>query len=397
VEQTERRGLKGLALVIDDDPDIRDFISDALDLAGFECIVSSSLDECMVNYTPTARIIFIDLVLGSDDGVEVLRYLANQECKAGIALISGYDSRVLNTTEELASAMNLNVLGVLEKPIRLAQLDTIIQKAEFPTATRRKESEGDVIHEDEMRRAVARDEFVLHYQPKIEMGTDRVVGVEALVRWDYPQRGLIYPDAFIPSLERLGLSDQLTWLTMNRGLVEYHHFNGVTDKALTLSINVSAYSLTDLGLPDKITALAAKHGVSPSLLILEVTESGLIREFTKALDILARLRLKSIRLSIDDFGSGYSMLQQLRRVPANEIKIDKSFVQTMDQNDSAVIVRKTIELGHELNMSVVAEGVETGDQLSRLKSFDCDIAQGYLFSKPLPASAIVDWCRQGYA
>ena len=209
---------------------------------------------------------------------------------------------------------------------------------------------------------------MLHYQPQIDIATGGVIGVEALVRWQHPARGLIFPDHFIGRMEEVGLIDQLGWAVVDRGMSEVGQFANGDGKAPMLSLNESVYSLHDLKFPDILVALAEKHGVSPSGLTIEITESGLIKELSNTLDILTRLRMKQVKLSIDDFGTGYAMMQQLKNIPATELKIDKSFVMEMNNNDrDRIMVQKTIEMGHELGMHVVAEGVETQEQLDILR------------------------------
>jgi len=219
--------------------------------------------------------------------------------------------------------------------------------------------------------------------------------VEALVRWQHPERGLIFPDDFIGRLEGLGLIDRLGWIVANRGLVEIGRFADRSGILPMLSINVSVASLDDLTFPDTMAALIASHGIPPEKVVLEITESCLIQNLKRTLDVLTRLRMKRVQLSIDDFGTGYSMMQQLRNIPATELKIDRSFVIDMHNSDSSrVMVQKTIEIGHELGMKVVAEGVETMEQLDFLRSNGCDIGQGYLFSRPLPATELVHWLEK---
>jgi EAL domain-containing protein (putative c-di-GMP-specific phosphodiesterase class I) len=203
-----------------------------------------------------------------------------------------------------------------------------------------------------------------------------------------------YPDHFISRTEELGLIDQLGWIVVNHGLEEIGKFADETGAPLKLSLNVSVQSLQDLQLPDKLALLLQKHGVPAENLTLEITESGLIRELSSAHDVLSRLRLKGVGLSIDDFGTGYSMMGQLRNIPATELKIDRSFVCKMhDAGGDRVMVQKSIEIGHELGMKVVAEGVETLEQLHFLRSYGCDIAQGYFFSRPLPAQELLEWLK----
>jgi len=172
-------------------------------------------------------------------------------------------------------------------------------------------------------------------------------------------------------------------------VAQFANGNGI---APMLSLNASVHSLHDLNFPDVLVSLAEKYGVSPSNITVEITESGLIQELSRTLDILTRLRMKQVKLSIDDFGTGYAMMQQLRNIPATELKIDKSFVQDMQGNErDRIMVQKTIEIGHELGMHVIAEGVENKEQLDLLHADGCDSVQGYYFSRPLPAHDLVRW------
>ena len=248
------------------------------------------------------------------------------------------------------------------------------------------------IQDAEVRGAVEQGEFVLHYQPQIEIATEKVIGVEALVRWMHPARGLIFPDSFIARAESLGIIDQLGWIVYDRGMREVGQFADDHGTVPMLSLNVSAHSLKDLNFPDRFLSLIEKHGLSASNVTIEITESGLMEELSRTLDVLTRLRMKKVSLSIDDFGIGYAMMQQLRNVPATELKIDKSFVQNLHRNErDRIIAQKTIEIGHQLGMKVVGEGVETQEQMDFLRVNQCDALQGYLFSRPLPANDLMNW------
>jgi EAL domain-containing protein (putative c-di-GMP-specific phosphodiesterase class I) len=248
---------------------------------------------------------------------------------------------------------------------------------------------------EDLRSAIERNRFVLHYQPLIEIATGEVTGVEALVRWQHPERGLIFPDSFISRAEELGLIDELSWLVINRGMSEVGQFANGDGKAPILSLNASVYSFHDLKFPDTLVSIAEKNGVSPVNVTIEITETGLIEELGRTLDILARLRMKEVKLSIDDFGTGYATMQQLKNIPATELKVDKSFVENMQSSDQdRILVRKTIEMGHELGMRVIAEGVERPEQLEILRQNGCDGAQGYLFSRPLPPEGLVSWLEE---
>ena len=377
-------------LVVDDEPDVGEFIAEVARMAGYRCTCTSHPEQFVDHLEPDVSLIMLDLVMPGTDGIELLRILAERECAASVILMSGYDRRVLGTAEELARTLGLRVLGQLQKPIRLATLeDLLAQSLASGAGARGKPESSEAISERDLRCAVDEDQFVLHYQTQVDMAHGDVIGMEALVRWQHPQRGLILPDHFIGLAENLGLIDALGWMVMRKGMADLHRFAGVRPD-LTLSLNVSAFSLHDLDMPDRVISLVREHVVQPSSIVLEITESGLARELAKAMDILTRLRVKRVQLAIDDFGTGYSMMQQLRRVPATEIKVDMGFVQAMLRDESArVVVEKTIELGHELGMRVVAEGVETAAQLSFLREAGCDVVQGYLYSRPVPADVLI--------
>jgi EAL domain-containing protein (putative c-di-GMP-specific phosphodiesterase class I) len=238
--------------------------------------------------------------------------------------------------------------------------------------------------EESLRQALARDELVVHYQPQFRVKDRALAGFEALVRWQHPSLGLLPAAAFVQAFEASGLIEELTWVVLRRVLTDRRKRSGEAAR-VPVSVNMSALLLRNLALPEKLQAVIAEHGGQPQDIQLEITESGLLRELHTALDILARIRLKRIHLSIDDFGTGYAMMHQLRRVPARELKLDMAFVQSMLTDESAdIILKKTLELAHDLDMSVVAEGVESAEQLARLAQYGCDVAQGYLLGRPAP-------------
>ncbi len=380
-------------LVIDDEGDVGDIIVSTAQSMNLGCTATTNAADFLKALLPDVTLIMMDLAMPETDGIELLRLLGKKQCKAGIVLMSGFDRRVLETAEQLGRSLGLTAVGQLQKPFRLPELEDILRthatcKAPEPSVQRLPIA----IPEQDLRRAVERSEFVLFYQPQVEIATNRVVGLEGLVRWQHPERGLVFPDSFINRLEALDLIDQLGWIVIRRGLSEMAQFARRDGTPLTLSINVSARSLHDLEFPDKVLALVRQCAVPPRNMILEITESSLIRELSNALDILSRLRMKGMQLSIDDFGTGYAMMHQLRYVPATELKIDKTFVQEMNSKvDARVVVQKTIEIGHELGMRVLAEGVETVEQLEFLRTNHCDLAQGYYLSRPLPVPKLREW------
>jgi diguanylate cyclase (GGDEF)-like protein len=243
----------------------------------------------------------------------------------------------------------------------------------------------------DLQHAISRDELVLYYQPKVDFLNRHVAGAEVLLRWQHPTRGLLAPGAFIPFAEQTGFIRRLTRWALDKSVAQA----AAWEKAgtpLPLAVNISAEDIADPLLDQRVAAVLSKHDLSPALLTLEVTESGFIDDPDRALQMLEALSALGVRLSIDDFGTGYSSLSYLARMPVNEVKIDRSFVQGLaTDSDFAAIVRAAIDMGHSLGLKVVAEGIETEESARRLRDLECDIAQGYLFAKPMPVTDLQRW------
>jgi EAL domain-containing protein (putative c-di-GMP-specific phosphodiesterase class I) len=386
-------------LVIDDESDFGEFICEVVTIMNCNCIITTNAADFMKALNPEISLIILDLMMPDIDGIELLRLLKQKNCKSKIILMSGVDKRVLEIAENLAKSLDLFVIGRLQKPFRKVELERILNGVDFfaslygttPISLDIKPPPIKITNEM-LLSAFKQDEFVVYYQPQIEIASGRISGVEALVRWQHPEQGLIFPDMFIAKIEALGMGDQLGWLVTNKALSNIKNICDKNGATITISINISPYSLQNLKFPDILIGLAKKFNVKPMNIIIEITESGLFKKLSSALDILTRLRMKQVKLSIDDFGTGYAMMQQLRNIPATELKIDKSFIQDIDLQESArIMVLKIIEIGHELGMKVLAEGVESEEQLEFLRVNQCDLAQGFFFSKPLPLSELLDW------
>ncbi len=246
----------------------------------------------------------------------------------------------------------------------------------------------------DLRRALKENELIVHYQPKAEIKTGKVTSAEALVRWRHPERGMVPPNQFIPLAEHTTLITGLTFHVLDAVLAQSRRWTR-EQRALTVSVNLSARNLLDPKLPDEIDALLKKWGVPTDHLELEITESTVLGEPDRALEILNRLRGMGLALSLDDFGTGYSSLAYLQRLPVHELKIDRSFVKNMTTDESdAKIVKSTIDLGRNLGLQVVAEGVESEEIWSHLAALDCDIVQGYYLSRPLPPDELSVWLKK---
>ncbi|MDY7544315.1 putative bifunctional diguanylate cyclase/phosphodiesterase [Cryobacterium sp. 5B3] len=244
---------------------------------------------------------------------------------------------------------------------------------------------------EELRLALVDDQLVMHYQPKIDLKTGDVCGVEALVRWNHPTRGLLQPDDFLGLVEESGLMHAMTEIVLHQALDQAASWSA-QGRTLTMAVNMSPSSLIDTVLPERISAMLSSRGLSPAMLVLEITEDFLLSDRERARSILTRLQATGIRISIDDFGTGYSSLAYLRDLPIDELKLDKSFIIPMkDDPRATALVVSTIDLAHSLGLRMVAEGVEDTTAYSELIGYGCDVAQGFLLSHPVPAAELEDW------
>lgn len=384
---------KPTLLVVDDEPDIGEFVQTVAEKIGFNAVATDCPETFKQLYDNDFQVVVIDLIMPGVDGVELIRFLADEGCQASIVLISGFDASVMNAAQTLATAQGLKVIGSLAKPFKYRDLAALI--GEIPQLTAKPDSDSKTPpSEEELRAAISGGELVVYYQPKVLIAPRSLVGVEALVRWQNPRLGFLAPNAFIPLAEESGLIDELTTIVLEQALGQCRDWlaAGIRTK---VSVNMSSRTLTSLDIPERIVALVERYRLETSQLVLEVTETALLEKLVSSLDILTRLRMKGIQLSIDDFGTGYSSLQQLQRVPFTELKIDRSFLRDVDTDkDSSVIVEIMIELGHKLGMTVVAEGIETAAVWNLVAELGCDEAQGYFIGKPMPGAELAAWLRK---
>ncbi len=296
-------------------------------------------------------------------------------------------------------------VGIAHFPLHGRDADILLQRAEIAMYEAKEQHTGVATYAPErdpydprrlalggeLRLAVSEDEFVLHYQPKVDLRTDAVAGVEALVRWMHPERGLLAPGEFIPLAEHTGLMRPLTLWVLESALGQCRRWLD-RDRELAVSVNLAVPSLLDADFVTDVARLLAKQRVPARLLGLEITEGSMMTDPVRAVRVLELLDEMGIALSVDDFGTGYSSLAYLGRLPVHELKIDKAFVlQVESRPDDELIVRSTIELGHNLGLRVVAEGVESSEVLERLRAWGCDIAQGFFLGRPLAATDLDGW------
>lgn len=374
-------------LILDDEKDFCTFIAHVGTECGFEVTATTERDELLkqVRHDPGSSVI-LDLHMPTADGVVVLRDLAALGATGSIYIASGADIRISAAALRLGRERGLKMVGVMPKPIRLADLRSALHKIK---------PKDEAVTPAALAEAIARDELVLHYQPQIDLRTGRILGVEALVRWQHPERGLVMPGLFVPVAEQSGVIHDLTrWVT--KAAVRQCGKWKRQDLHLGIAINISAVDIAGYDLPDGLEELCQSEGVDPSQITIELTESATMQDPALMMDVATRLRLKGFRLSIDDFGTGYSSLVQLQRLPFSELKIDKSFVASIvEAPDSAIIVATIIGMSKNLGISCVAEGIETAEALEALRAGGCEFGQGYYIARPMPAGQVEDLMAHG--
>ncbi len=382
--------------IIDDEQQVADMLAEVVELAGFTPSVYVDARRFFSDESyDDNSVILLDLNMPVMDGVEVIRKLAEYKCRSPLILMSGYDMGVLHAAEKLADAHQLKIISSFTKPIHMNLLmDTLIDHKKLVRGSSNKA--GTLQYKptrDEIYNGITNNEMELYYQPQIELATGKIFGAECLVRWDNPEHGLLAPFIFLEETERYGLMDELTSKVLDMALTQQAKFYSLK-MPVPLSVNVSADSIRSIELPEQLNDRLRSHQLNSRNITLEVTESVLMGELVTSLDILTRLRMKNFSLSIDDFGTGFSSLSLLHKIPFNELKVDKSFVMAMDQDKEArAIVKTCIILAKELNMRVVAEGVESATTLQHLRDMGCDIVQGYHIAKPMPTAEFENWIK----
>jgi len=381
-------------LVLDDDPFMRKLLAHMLGSLGFDAVTTCDSGPAALAWVDapgkSPDLILLDLNMPGMDGIEFLRKLAEHGFKGSLILVSGEDERVLQMARKLVQAHRLTALGHLSKPVSMARLsDAVALWRQAQEVAQRSEKKR--YGARALRRAITHGELVNYYQPKIEVATGAVAGVETLVRWRHPVDGMVYPDQFIYVAEDHGLIDALTRGVLSRALAQARQWldGGL---ALRVAVNVSMKNLSSVDFADFVVHEALVRRVPPQDVVLEVTESRLMLDQRAPLEVLSRLRLKRFCLSIDDFGTGNSSLTQLHAISFDELKIDKSFVHNAWRDPTArAIYDASLGLGKRLGMQVVAEGVEDRDDWALLQATQCDLAQGYFIARPMPADDLPAW------
>lgn len=348
---------------------------------------------------PNVDLLFLDLNMPNRDGIEILRSLASMDFKGRIVLMSGFDESVLSTAYELAEVYGLLLLSPLSKPFSIHDVIGIFSKHLIGVAPSNSLNDGlnpgpEVMSIEAIVLALEEGRVCMHYQPQISLSDYSVVGYESLVRLVDEGGKLCYPGQFIEVIEQHAKTELLLEKVCEQVCIDYQsHLQLLGD--FTVSINVSALDLDDLEFPEKFARKIQCSNLRPSNVVIEITESRAIQQITAGLDILARLRLKGFHLSIDDFGTGSAVLSNIKKMPFTELKIDKSFVDKVLSDERTLsLTQSLIDMGHNLKMTLVAEGIEDIETARFLQKMGCDIAQGYYFARPMPADEVSNWLNQ---
>ncbi len=379
-------------LVVDDETDFAEFVAEVAEQMDFEVLSTDNSEEFAMLYNIDINVIVLDLFMPGIDGIELLRFLYENESHASIIFMSGKDTSVLHSAQKLALQQGMTVLGILQKPFRAEELETVLSRHILRSDTKDTEKH-DLPSQDELRQALENEDVSVVYQPQINLTSRKVIGVEALLRWKHPTKGEIPASYFIPLAETSDLINDVTVYTSKAAIKQL----GIWKRDgldLQMSINFSPKIFDDLDLPKKMATYTIEMGADISKIMIEVTETAIMSDVTRYMDILARLRMKGFNLAIDDFGIGHSSLQQLVRAPFSELKIDRIFVSKLDRDQECrTIVEVSILLAHKLGMHVVAEGIENKNIWNILCELGCDQGQGYWMGRPMPAREIEGWMK----
>ena len=374
-------------LIYDDDEATGRLVSRVAALKSIDAVAVSEEAEfrASLNDRPP-DVIVLDLQLGGTDGIAQLRSLAEQKFAGVVVLMSGFDARVLGTAVALGRDLGLSIETSLEKPIRVAALEQVLERLQRA---------GRPLSAGRLQEAIENGEMSLDFQPIVARRPQALRKLEALIRWDHPTLGRLMPGGFIAMAEAdVAVIDALTeWLL--RAAVDAYRTLASCDIRVPIAINISPRNLHDLTLPDRLERQLRDAGMPPQHLCIEVIESTAFDNAPDTMDILTRMRLKGMQLAIDDFGTGFSSFKLLRQLPFSAIKIDRSFVTDLaTSRDSRAIAKSIIELAANMEMESIAEGVESEEVATMLEELGVRSLQGFHIARPMPAEAVAPWLER---
>ncbi len=378
--------------ILDDDKQYAGLLQKVAEKAYWQVINEQSALNFINSSLPQDIVLVLDLMMPELDGIEVIRHLIKKNINVTLILISGVDQRTLHSAQVLAQAYDINVITSLTKPVSLKKFTEAINSIAQASPTQLKEDVFYLPSSQDITAAILKKELIIYYQPQINFNSKALFGLEALVRWNHPEYGLIAPDRFIATAEKEGIIHLLTREIVSIVAQDSNAINTNFQKDIPLSINISPKDITSLSLPEQLDDLLKTHSIEPENITFEITESAVMDDLTSFLDVLNRLSLKGFSLSIDDFGTGFSSLSLLFQAPFKELKIDQSFVSRMLHDiEAKIIVEICILLAKKMNMKVIAEGIEDVKVWDMLNKLGCDIGQGYFIGKPMPVDELFTW------
>jgi EAL domain-containing protein (putative c-di-GMP-specific phosphodiesterase class I)/ActR/RegA family two-component response regulator len=380
-------------LIVDDDHEIQSILVEFLGRL-YDCVAVNSAEAALAALaTEQFDLIMTDIAMARMSGLEMVRQILIQAPGSVIIMISGQ-----RNIESAIQAMRAGAFDYITKPFELREVAAVTRRAleqhkRLESARSPSRLDG---RSKELFAAISNQEFVVHYQPQVEIQTGEIVGVEALVRWQHPTRGLLFPADFIPLAERNGAILQLGESVLRAACTQARRWDDLGLSNFRVAVNVSPRQLRQERLAETVARILQETGLRASNLEVEITESLFMHDDGIGIQTLTELRRMGVLISIDDFGTGYSSLSYLKRLPIDSIKLDASFVKdaTTDPDDAALIIA-IIALAHNLRLRVIAEGIETEEQLHLLRSLHCDEGQGYFFGRPVAEDVITAWAKKG--
>ncbi|MCI1006618.1 EAL domain-containing response regulator [Herbaspirillum sp. C7C8] len=386
------------ALVVDDSALQRQHSVSLLQALGVDLIYEAgngneALDLLALLKLPPGLVV-IDLEMPGMDGIELIQHLQQKGIDIPLIVASSRETSLLLSVETMIHALGMNLIGVLQKPLNQGQLHAALRSFRPHGGDALADADPQPsMCESDLGVAIGGGQVLPYFQPKVDVQTGILKGVEALARWVHPERGMVPPDRFIPLAEQCGLIHDLTISMMDQAMAQaaVWHSRGL---AIKVAVNLSPLSLEQPDFLHRILELVDKHALPAENVVLEITESSVVAHKGNSLGMLARLRLKGFGLSIDDYGTGFSSMQQLARIPFTELKIDRSFVHgAHDRKNLRVILQSALDMAQRLELVTVAEGVETMEDWRLLQDFGCSLGQGYLIGKPMPANELPLWLK----
>jgi len=397
--------MTGSVLLVDDDEFLREVTAEMIGQIGPYAVRAAGDGQEALSLlgVPSEHpdAVLCDLDMDGMDGIELLRHLAERGYSGQVILMSGARDDVLATARDLAHLHGLRLAGVLRKPLDPEALRQVLtampHRSPAPAAVDVVRAESVALTADEVRRGIAEGRVTVHVQPKVTVSDRRVVGAEALLRWRLDSGAVVPPASIVAAAERHGLVNDLTMAVFQCAVDALADWDreGLDTR---ISVNLSHDNLTTLALPDAMSSVASASGVDAGRITVEISQTGLVEDLAVGMEVIGRLRLKGFGIAIDDYGMGYSTLGQLKNMPVTEIKVDRSFVEGAEVDDTLTeILGSSAMLGRSLGLSVVAQGVETAEVLALLESLGCDEMQGYLVARPMPADEFPEWVQRWHA